>query len=75
MHTDTVAIAPTSLKKSKVPRLVIADDHCMVAEGIERLLVDDFELLEVASDGDALLAAVRRHEPGRRRSRTSACPA
>jgi DNA-binding NarL/FixJ family response regulator len=63
MHTDTVAVAPTSLKKSKVPRLIIADDHCMVAEGIERLLVDDFDLLEVASDGDALLAAVRRERP------------
>jgi len=46
-----------------VPRLVIADDHCMVAEGIERILVDDFELLEVASDGDALLEGIRRLKP------------
>jgi DNA-binding NarL/FixJ family response regulator len=63
MHTDTAVSATPSLKKSKVARLIIADDHCMVAEGIERLLVDDFELLEVASDGEALLAAVRRENP------------
>jgi DNA-binding NarL/FixJ family response regulator len=62
MHTDTVAAAP-ALKKRKAPRLVIADDHCMVAEGIERILIDDYDLVEVASDGQALLDAVRRHEP------------
>jgi DNA-binding NarL/FixJ family response regulator len=62
MHTDTVAVAP-ALKKRKAPRLVIADDHCMVAEGIERILVDDFDLVQVTSDGEALLEAVRRLEP------------
>ena len=63
MHTDTVAAASPALKKRKAPRVVIADDHCMVAEGIERILFEDCEVLEVAADGDALLAAVRRLEP------------
>ncbi|HEV7489746.1 MAG TPA: response regulator transcription factor [Rhodanobacteraceae bacterium] len=63
MHTDTTPVATTALKEGRVPRLVIADDHCMVAEGIERILVEDFELLAVAGDGDALLSAVRRLKP------------
>ena len=50
-------------KINTLPRLVIADDHRMVAEGIEKILVDDFELAEVASDGYALLDAVHRHTP------------
>ena len=52
-----------ALKARAAPRLVIADDHRMVAEGIERILVDDFDLVEVAADGPALLDAVRRHQP------------
>jgi DNA-binding NarL/FixJ family response regulator len=63
MHTHSASVARPALKKSRAPRIVIADDHCMVAEGIERLLVDDFELLEVAGDGEALLSAVRRLSP------------
>jgi len=63
MHTNTAAVASTTIREARVPRLVIADDHCMVAEGIERILVDDFELLEVASDGDALLEGIRRLKP------------
>lgn len=63
MHTNTATVATTALKESRVPRLVIADDHCMVAEGIERILVEDFELLAVAGDGDALLTAVRTLQP------------
>jgi DNA-binding NarL/FixJ family response regulator len=59
MRTNSAA----ALTTSAIPRLVIADDHCMVAEGIERILVDEFELLEVSSDGDSLLAAIRRHDP------------
>lgn len=42
---------------------MIADDHGMVAEGIERILIDDFDLLEVAGDGDALLNMVRTLQP------------
>ena len=63
MHTNTAAVASAALRKPKAPRLVIADDHCMVAEGIERILDDDFDLVEVASDGASLLDAVRRLQP------------
>jgi DNA-binding NarL/FixJ family response regulator len=63
MHTNTASIAATTLKGSRVARLVIADDHCIVAEGIQRILVDDFALLDVVDDGDALLGAVRMLKP------------
>jgi DNA-binding NarL/FixJ family response regulator len=59
MHTNSAA----ALKQDLLPRLVIADDHCMVAEGIEHLLAENFELVEVANDGPQLLDAVRRHSP------------
>ena len=59
MHTTTSA----ALKQSAMPRLVIADDHCLVAEGIKQLLVAEFELLEVVSDGEHVLDSVRRLDP------------
>ncbi|HEV7779402.1 MAG TPA: response regulator transcription factor [Luteibacter sp.] len=59
-HSST---AESSVGVAALPRLVIADDHRMVAEGIERLLDDDFDLLEISSDGNALIDAVRRHRP------------
>lgn len=45
------------------PRVVFADDHRMVAEGITRLLDRRFELAALAQDGHALLNHVRHHEP------------
>ena len=63
MHTDTAAATSPALKKRKAARVVIADDHCMVAEGIERLLFEDCEILEVTADGEALLASVRQKKP------------
>jgi DNA-binding NarL/FixJ family response regulator len=42
-------------------RVLIAEDHTLVREGIKQLLamVDDIEVVGEASDGDALLAALR----------------
>lgn len=46
-------------------RLVLADDHYLVREGIRRLLetVPDFEVAAVCGDVDALLAAVAAERP------------
>ncbi len=41
----------------------MADDHRIVAEGIKRLLEDDFDLLEIVVDGPALINAIHRHSP------------
>lgn len=42
------------------PRVVIADDHRLVADGLERLLADDCNIVSTVYDGDALLEEVGR---------------
>lgn len=44
-------------------RVLLADDHRIVAEGLESLLSEDFDLVGTVRDGDALIAAARRLHP------------
>jgi DNA-binding NarL/FixJ family response regulator len=44
-------------------RVLLADDHRIVADGLKRLLEPEFELLGVVEDGRALLAAARELKP------------
>jgi len=46
-----------------LPRVVLADDHRMVAEGIERLLANEFDLVEITCDGTRLLDSIRSNAP------------
>ena len=45
------------------PRVLLADDHRMVAEGIKALLPDEFELVGVVEDGRAMIEAAERLRP------------
>jgi DNA-binding NarL/FixJ family response regulator len=45
------------------PRVLLADDHRMVAEGLRSLLSPEFELLDVVEDGRALILAAKRLRP------------
>ncbi len=45
------------------PRVVLADDHRMVAEGLRSLLSLEFELVAVVEDGRALVAAAKKLRP------------
>jgi len=45
------------------PRLLLADDHLMVAEALKSLLAPEFELVGVVEDGLALLEAAARLRP------------
>jgi DNA-binding NarL/FixJ family response regulator len=45
------------------PRVLLADDHRMVAEGLRSLLTAEFELVGVVEDGRALIEAARRLRP------------
>jgi DNA-binding NarL/FixJ family response regulator len=45
------------------PRILAADDHRIVAEGLRGLLEPEFELVEVVEDGRALLEAHDRLHP------------
>ena len=44
-------------------RVLLADDHRVVAEGLKRLLADDFELVGTVEDGRALVAAGKKLRP------------
>jgi len=44
-------------------RVLLADDHTMVAEGLESLLSEDFDLVGTVRDGTALVDAARRLRP------------
>ena len=45
------------------PRIILADDHRLFAEGLESLLSDQFDVVELVEDGAALLEAIERVEP------------
>jgi DNA-binding NarL/FixJ family response regulator len=44
-------------------RVLLADDHRLVAEGLKSLLAPDFDLVGVVEDGRALVEAVRTFRP------------
>lgn len=45
------------------PRVLLADDHRMVAEGLRMMLEPDYELIEIVEDGRALVEAALRLRP------------
>jgi DNA-binding NarL/FixJ family response regulator len=44
-------------------RVIVADDHRMVTEGLRGVIEREFDLVETVEDGQALLAAVQRQRP------------
>ena len=45
------------------PRVLLADDHRMMAEGLRSLLADEFELAGIVDDGRELVRAARELQP------------
>jgi DNA-binding NarL/FixJ family response regulator len=45
------------------PRVLLADDHRIVAEGLESMLAEEFEVAGVVEDGRALIEAARKLDP------------
>ena len=45
------------------PRLLLADDHIMFSQGLQRLLEDEFDLVGAVGDGQALVEAAGRLKP------------
>jgi DNA-binding NarL/FixJ family response regulator len=45
------------------PRVLLADDHRMVSEGLKSLLTDEFELVGMVEDGRAMVAAAKKLHP------------
>lgn len=44
-------------------RILLADDHVLVAEGIQKLLEPEFELVGIVADGRSLVAAAAKLQP------------
>ena len=44
-------------------RVLLADDHRVVSEGLKRVLADDFELVGMVEDGRALVATAKKLQP------------
>ena len=47
----------------KKPRLLLADDHTILVEGLKALLAAEFEVVATVGDGRAVLEAAARHQP------------
>ena len=45
------------------PRVLLADDHRMLSEGLKTLLQPHFDVVGIVSDGGELVAAAKRLEP------------
>jgi DNA-binding NarL/FixJ family response regulator len=45
------------------PRVLLADDHRILAEGLRGLLEPEFDLVDVVTDGRALVAAAKKSRP------------
>ena len=45
------------------PRILIADDHTLVAEAFQKLIESQFEVVGIVADGRRLLSAARATEP------------
>lgn len=45
------------------PRVILADDHAIVLDGLERLIEEDFEVAAKVTNGAALVDAVRADPP------------
>jgi DNA-binding NarL/FixJ family response regulator len=47
----------------KKPRLLLADDHTILIEGLKALLAPEFDVVATAGDGRAVLEAARKYQP------------
>ena len=45
------------------PRVLVADDHAIMVQGLGRLLEDEAEIVATASDGQQLVERARQHRP------------
>jgi DNA-binding NarL/FixJ family response regulator len=45
------------------PRLLLADDHTILVEGLKSLLAPEFDVVATAADGRAVLEAAGKHRP------------
>ena len=52
-----------AMSASDKARLLLADDHVLVAQGLERLLLECFCYIDIVRSGEALVESVQREPP------------
>ena len=45
------------------PRILLADDHALIAEGVSKLIESEFDLMGIVQDGRTLLEKIRKDSP------------
>lgn len=45
------------------PRILIADDHALIADAFSKLLASDFDVLATVHDGRSLISAAQKYRP------------
>jgi DNA-binding NarL/FixJ family response regulator len=58
-----VARKNTGKKPLRRPRVLLADDHALLLDGLKKLLEEEYDLVGTAANGRALVAAARRLRP------------
>lgn len=51
------------MSNAKRPRVLLADDHRVVAQGLKSMLAAEFELVDVVTDGQAMVEATKKLRP------------
>src|SRR5207248_8031666 len=62
-HDGRGARPPGASRLMSRPRILIADDHQILAEGLRGLLEPEFEVVGVVADGRELVAAAEKCRP------------
>jgi DNA-binding NarL/FixJ family response regulator len=63
MDTDSQHQLPAQTEAKKRPAVAIADDHMLMAEGLAKLVEDDFEVVAKVDSGRKLLRVVAQRPP------------
>ena len=53
----------TDGNEQKKLRLLLAEDHELVGQGLRAMLSEDYEILDIVQDGAHVVAAAKRHKP------------
>ena len=63
-HCGSGAIEAGRRRRDPRPRVLLADDHRMMTEGLKALLHEEFELVGIVGDGRAMIEAAEKLRPG-----------
>jgi len=58
-----MAVVAVKMTQSKRARILLADDHSLVAAGLCKLLEEEFDLVGAVGDGRALVVTAKRERP------------